>query len=173
MLGGLIVCVFIGMPMKFGLVIKKGPIKMPRRHDPINDFFNELLDATVTTLIDTMRPEFRKLAKSAVEQAKAKADAKAKRTKPKTDQQRERERFHQRVDPRRVTPPQLTLYDVLEVSPRASHETIEAAYKSLARRYHPDVGGSLSLMQDITNAYGVLKDKVARHKYDRSIGLHG
>jgi len=73
----------------------------------------------------------------------------------------------------RVTPPQLTLYDVLEVSPRASHETIEAAYKSLARRHHPDVGGSLSLMQDITNAYGVLKDKVARHKYDRSIGLYG
>lgn len=140
---------------------------MPRRHDPINDFFNELLDATVTTLIDTMRPEFRKLAKSAVEQAKAKADAKANTTKG-TGTTKKRSNVE-----RRVTPPQLTLYDVLEVSPRASHETIEAAYKSLARRHHPDVGGSLSLMQDITNAYGVLKDKVARHKYDRSIGLHG
>lgn len=138
---------------------------MPRRHDPINDFFNELLDATISTLIDTMRPEFRKLAKSAVEQAKLKADAKANTTKGTTKKRSNVER--------RVTPPQLTLYDVLEVSPRASHETIEAAYKSLARRHHPDVGGSLSLMQDITNAYGVLKDKVARHKYDRSIGLHG
>jgi DnaJ-class molecular chaperone len=134
---------------------------MPR-HDPINDFFNELLDATLTTVLDTMRPEFRKLAKSAVETARAKADAKATTTKTK--------RKNSNVT-RRVTPPQLTLYDVLEVSPRASHETIEAAYKSLARRHHPDVGGSVSKMQDITNAYGVLKDKVARHKYDMNIIL--
>ena len=84
---------------------------MPRRHDPINDFFNELLDATVTTLIDTMRPEFRKLAKSAVEQAKLKADAKANTTKG-TGTTKKRSNVE-----RRVTPSQLTLYDVLEVSP--------------------------------------------------------
>lgn len=142
---------------------------MPRRpNDPLNDFYNEILDAAVTTLIDTIRPEFRKIARDAVTNAKAQADAKASRQHNRTKSQgthpprRERER---------VTPPQLTLYDVLEVSPRASPETIEAAYKSLARRHHPDVGGKLSTMQDITNAYQVLKGKDDRKKYDRSIGI--
>lgn len=135
---------------------------MPRHHsDPINDFFNELLDATIQTLIDTVRPEFRKIAKQAVKTAKEQADDKAKSKK----------QTYTNTTRRTVNPLQLTFYDVLEVSPHASQETIEAAYKSLARRNHPDIGGNSKKMVDINNAYGVLKDAVKRIRYDRSIEL--
>ena len=32
-----------------------------------------------------------------------------------------------------------TLYDILEVSPKASKEVIEKAYRTLVKRYHPDL----------------------------------
>ena len=32
-----------------------------------------------------------------------------------------------------------TLYDILQVSPNASKEVIEMAYKALAKKYHPDL----------------------------------
>ncbi len=32
-----------------------------------------------------------------------------------------------------------TLYDILEVSRKASKEVIEKAYKTLAKKYHPDL----------------------------------
>lgn len=34
--------------------------------------------------------------------------------------------------------PEYDLYKVLEVDPEASTETIEAAHRSLVRRFHPD-----------------------------------
>lgn len=148
---------------------------MPRRHDPINDFFNELLDATVTTLIDTMRPEFRKLAKSAVEQAKAKADAKAENTNTK---RRTKRRTTTGQEPPPYSPPSRrpthTLYDVLEVSPYASDETIQVAYRSLATKYHPDKPtGDAVRMRMINDARDTLTDPYKRKVYNRSIGLHG
>ncbi|NNC65504.1 MAG: DnaJ domain-containing protein, partial [Gammaproteobacteria bacterium] len=30
------------------------------------------------------------------------------------------------------------LYEILEISPNASHETIERVFRYLAQRYHPD-----------------------------------
>jgi DnaJ-class molecular chaperone len=59
------------------------------------------------------------------------------------------------------------------VSPRASQETIEAAYKSLARRYHPDVNKNKTgeIMKHINMAYQVLKDPGKRAAYNRSVGL--
>ena len=32
-----------------------------------------------------------------------------------------------------------TLYDILEVSRKASKEVIDKAYKTLAKKYHPDL----------------------------------
>lgn len=72
------------------------------------------------------------------------------------------------------TPPQgtLSLYDALEVSPRASPETIEAAYKSLAVRFHPDKHegkhreAAESHMKTINMAYQILKDPAKRAQYD-------
>ena len=73
----------------------------------------------------------------------------------------------------KVTPPQLTLYDVLECSPRASQETISAAFRSLSTRFHPDTGKvkNDTRYKEITAAWTVLKDPEKRNMYDRSVGL--
>ena len=67
-----------------------------------------------------------------------------------------------------------TLYDLLQVSPRADQETIRAAFASLSRRYHPDVAPGkqkAKVYAAITAAYNTLKDVQKRKEYDRSIGL--
>jgi hypothetical protein len=61
------------------------------------------------------------------------------------------------------------LYEVLQVSPTAEPEVIEAAYRRLARKYHPDVSkqtGSSERMQRIVAAYEVLGDATRRAAYD-------
>lgn len=69
-----------------------------------------------------------------------------------------------------------TLYEVLEVSPRASSDVIKAAYRCLAQHYHPDKYpdteiGNHRLIQ-INHAYSILSDPVTRLSYDRKMGLH-
>jgi len=62
------------------------------------------------------------------------------------------------------------LYESLQVSRHAEIEVITAAYRSLARKYHPDKNtSSLSTnrMQEINTAYEILKDPVKRKEYDR------
>jgi DnaJ-class molecular chaperone len=67
-----------------------------------------------------------------------------------------------------------THYDQLEVHPHASRETIEAAYKSLAKRFHPDINQDKSpaaqeRMRLINAAWTVLNDPKKRKEYDKSI----
>ena len=60
-------------------------------------------------------------------------------------------------------------YKVLQVDPSAEPEVIQAAYRSLARKYHPDVvGGSQERMVAINQAWAVLGDESTRASYDRS-----
>lgn len=62
-------------------------------------------------------------------------------------------------------------YSILEVSPLAEQETIDAAFKRLARKYHPDTSKSPNAtkrMQEINEAYEVLKNPKKRKIYDRS-----
>lgn len=68
---------------------------------------------------------------------------------------------------------QLTLYDILEVVPTASDETVSAAFRSLSRRYHPDnkETGDDEKFKRISAAWTVLKDPATRKKYNRAIGL--
>ena len=71
-----------------------------------------------------------------------------------------------------------TLYDALEVSPRASAHVIKAAYRCLAQHHHPDKNpGSVSAdarLALINHAYAILSEPARRQAYDRSIGLqHG
>lgn len=70
-------------------------------------------------------------------------------------------------------PARLLLYDVLEVSPRASQETVSAAFRSLSARFHPDnkKTGNGEKYKDITAAWSTLKDPVKRKRYDRENGL--
>lgn len=69
------------------------------------------------------------------------------------------------------TPPSPTYYDVLEVSPKASVETIRVAYRSLASRFHPDTTGGTTTdkMRLINAAWEVLKDHGKRKDYDRQL----
>lgn len=66
--------------------------------------------------------------------------------------------------------PMPDLYDVLQVSPRAEAEVIRAAYRALARKYHPDHGGDRLRMVAINDAWDVLGDPVRRAAYDSSRG---
>ena len=57
-------------------------------------------------------------------------------------------------------------YEILQVSPNAEPEVIRAAYRVLARKHHPDHGGSRQRMIDVNNAFEVLSDPVRRAEYD-------
>jgi curved DNA-binding protein CbpA len=62
-------------------------------------------------------------------------------------------------------------YKVLQVDPEAEDEVIEAAYKRLARKYHPDVSrdpGSVEKMVRINQAWEMLRDPMRRAAVDRA-----
>ncbi len=64
------------------------------------------------------------------------------------------------------------LYELLGVSRQASEREIKAAYRRLAKRYHPDVNPSPTAAEDfarITEAYKVLSDRRLRDLYDRGL----
>jgi molecular chaperone DnaJ len=61
-------------------------------------------------------------------------------------------------------------YDVLGVGRNASEDEIRAAFRKLARQYHPDVNkdqGAEEKFKEINEAYGVLSDSDKRARYDR------
>ena len=66
-------------------------------------------------------------------------------------------------------------YEILEVSENASKEIIEKAYRVLSKKYHPDLQEeskkeeSKYKMQEINEAYEVLKDSVKRNIYDNKL----
>jgi DnaJ domain len=63
----------------------------------------------------------------------------------------------------------MTPYKILQVDPEAEQDVIEAAYKRLASKYHPDKDPSSSAtsrMQEINAAYDILKDSERRRRYD-------
>ena len=62
-------------------------------------------------------------------------------------------------------------YAILHVLPSADLDVIKAAYKALARKYHPDtfVGDKANagrMMQEINDAYSVISDPAKRKTYD-------
>lgn len=66
---------------------------------------------------------------------------------------------------------QLDYYGILQVHPRAEQEAIDAAYRRLAAKYHPDVSrvsGAAERMKQINIAYEVLSDPAKRAAYDAS-----
>ncbi len=64
--------------------------------------------------------------------------------------------------------PRLDLYRELEVDPAASPETIEAAFRSLMKRHHPDRAGpdGLTRAKRINLAHDWLSDPLLRGRYD-------
>ena len=65
-----------------------------------------------------------------------------------------------------------SLYAVLNVAPDADPAVIEAAYKALIKKYHPDMlagpaGGDLRRAAEINEAFQVLRDPDRRARYDQ------
>ncbi len=60
------------------------------------------------------------------------------------------------------------LYEILEVSPNASQETIERMFRYFAQRYHPDreSTGDVDRFRQIVKAYETLKEPESRAAYD-------
>ena len=66
------------------------------------------------------------------------------------------------------------LYEVLQVHHSAEPGVIEAAYRLLAKKYHPDVNSdpaAATHMKEINLAYELLSDPVRRVQYDRGRGV--
>ena len=69
---------------------------------------------------------------------------------------------------------QLDCYGILQVHPRAEKEVIDAAYRKLAAKYHPDVSqlsDASERMKQINTTYEVLSDPVKRAAYDAARGV--
>jgi len=69
-------------------------------------------------------------------------------------------------------------YRILGVEPDADEMAIKAAYRKLARKYHPDVSDHQDAekqFKEVSEAYKVLKDPAKRAEYDelRKYGRHG
>ncbi|WP_426150346.1 DnaJ C-terminal domain-containing protein [Pseudomonas sp. DC3000-4b1] len=69
-------------------------------------------------------------------------------------------------------------YKVLGVEPGADEKTIKAAYRKLARKYHPDVSkepNAEAQFKEASEAYDVLSSAEKRAEYDelRKYGVHG
>jgi len=61
-------------------------------------------------------------------------------------------------------------YEILGVGRNASNDEIKAAFRKLARQYHPDVNkedGAEEKFKEVNEAYGVLSDQEKRARYDR------
>jgi molecular chaperone DnaJ len=58
-------------------------------------------------------------------------------------------------------------YDILGVPENASQEEIKAAFRELAKKYHPDRGGDPEMFKKILEAYRVLSDPKLRQEYDQ------
>src|SRR5579859_485361 len=59
-------------------------------------------------------------------------------------------------------------YEILEISPNASSETVERMFRYLARRYHPDnqVTGDRDRFDLVLQAHNTLRDPVKRVAFD-------
>lgn len=66
-------------------------------------------------------------------------------------------------------------YDWLEISRNASPEVVEKAYKTLVKKYHPDLQEGENkqqaeeMIKKINEAYSVLSDETKRKQYDETI----
>lgn len=60
-------------------------------------------------------------------------------------------------------------YKILDISPYSSLAEIKTAYRAMSKKWHPDKNPDKNvvvMMQDINEAYAILKDECLRKRYD-------
>ena len=60
-------------------------------------------------------------------------------------------------------------YKILGISRQASAQEIKSAYRTMSKKWHPDINPGMdvtSIMQDINEAYAILKDENKKERYD-------
>src|SRR5688572_17562714 len=65
-----------------------------------------------------------------------------------------------------------SLYDILNVAPEAEPVVVEAAYKALIKKYHPDQAAEAPASKDATainEAFAILRDPAKRADYDHRL----
>lgn len=60
----------------------------------------------------------------------------------------------------------MSYYAVLNIKPDTSQNAIKKAYKTLAKKYHPDKGGDEDKFKSVAKAYEILSKPKARDIYD-------
>ena len=66
-------------------------------------------------------------------------------------------------------------YEILQIDRNASQEVIEKVYKTLAKKYHPDLQAEAdkpkaeAILKEINEAYDLLSDPVKRANYDKTL----
>jgi len=69
---------------------------------------------------------------------------------------------------------QHNLYEILEISPRASNQVIESAYRALVKKYHPDLNRGISdhNIKLLNLAREILLEPAKRRDYDAVYNVH-
>lgn len=78
------------------------------------------------------------------------------------------------MQPPQQAPRKRTFYQVLQVDQEAERDVIEAAFRRLAIKYHPDTSQdpmAESKMREVLLARDVLLDEIRRRDYDASLGI--
>jgi hypothetical protein len=75
---------------------------------------------------------------------------------PKREPKAKKEPKEKRSAPRPTRDP----FDVLGVRPEASFDEVSAAYRRLAKRSHPDAGGSHDAMVELNAAYETIRERI-------------
>lgn len=60
-------------------------------------------------------------------------------------------------------------YLILNISPCATNDEIKSAYRNMSKRWHPDRNPGVdvtNVMQNINEAYAILKDPEKKNRYD-------
>ncbi len=73
-----------------------------------------------------------------------------------------------------ANPDSKTAYQVLQLDTSAEPEIVQAAFKRLALKYHPDRSNDPSAaerMRELIAAHDLLTDPVRKAQYDRSLGI--
>lgn len=138
---------------------KKG--KRPKQAGFLDNLYESVmiaLEDVMNDVIDAVEQNAGRIVEQQGHQPKAKAKS---GTRPKPH-----------IPPYGNLPTAGTHYDDLEVTRNASPETIEAAYKSMAKRFHPDVSKhpqAEAIMKRMNAAWETLKDTKKRAEYDRAL----